>query len=188
MDHDLKLKAGGDQLRASHVEERACSFLAFLVLTISLALAVSAGADQRGLMVRPQAPTGEEVKGEQWLLTIGIDSYLYGTALRPPSTTLKPSKKPFFSTTISIPSHIIELYNEQATRKNILGAFRDLANKVKPDDSLLVFYAGHGHIDPITKEGSWIPVESGTEVPLWISNHDIKNYLKVDAIKARHFC
>jgi len=50
-----------------------------------------------------------------------------------------------------------------------------------------IFYAGHGHLDSITKAGSWIPVESGTkDVSAWISNYDIKNYLRVDAIKAKH--
>ncbi len=64
---------------------------------------------------------------------------------------------------------------------------RDLTRKIKPDDSLLIFYAGHGHIDPITKTGSWIPVESGTDdASAWISNQDIKNYLNIDAIKAKH--
>lgn len=38
----------------------------------------NAANDQRGLVVRPKSPTGEELKGEQWILTIGIDSYLYG--------------------------------------------------------------------------------------------------------------
>jgi len=85
------------------------------------------------------------------------------------------------------PSHIIELYDENATRKNILGTLRDLSGKINPDDSLLIFYAGHGHIDNITKKGSWIPVESGTDDPsAWISNQDIKDYLHIDAIKAKH--
>ncbi|TAN44280.1 MAG: hypothetical protein EPN22_07280 [Nitrospirae bacterium] len=85
------------------------------------------------------------------------------------------------------PSRVIELYNDKAIRKNILAGFRDLAKRVKPDDSVFVFYAGHGHIDSMTKEGSWVPVESGIDDPsAWLSNHDIKNYLKVDVIKAKH--
>ncbi|MBW2109803.1 MAG: SUMF1/EgtB/PvdO family nonheme iron enzyme, partial [Deltaproteobacteria bacterium] len=83
--------------------------------------------------------------------------------------------------------HLIELYDEQATRRNILNRLRYLAQNVDHHDALVIFYAGHGHLDPITKEGSWIPVESATkDVSAWISNHAIKNDLKVGAIKAKH--
>jgi hypothetical protein len=85
------------------------------------------------------------------------------------------------------PKQVIELYNDQATRKNILSSLRDLAKKVKGDDSLLIFYAGHGHLDNITKKGSWIPVESGIDdSSAWIANHEIRDYLNIDAIKAKH--
>jgi uncharacterized caspase-like protein len=147
----------------------------------------TAQSEDRGIAVRPKAPTGEEVKGEQWLLTIGIDTYLNWNLLTTAVNDAKAVKDVLLQRYHIDQSHVIELYNEQATRKNILGALRELAVKVKPEDSLLVFYAGHGHVDNITKEGSWIPVESGTtDTSAWLSNHDIKNYLKVDAIKARH--
>jgi uncharacterized caspase-like protein len=83
--------------------------------------------------------------------------------------------------------HLYELYDADATRAKILNAFRTLAQQVKPEDSLLIFYAGHGNMDTITKAGSWVPVESGLQdASAWISNHDVKNYLNVDAIKAKH--
>jgi hypothetical protein len=83
--------------------------------------------------------------------------------------------------------HLIELYDEKATRKNIISSLRFFAKKTKKSDSLIIYYAGHGHVDSITKAGSWIPVESGTrDVSAWISNHEVKNYLRVDAIKAKH--
>jgi tetratricopeptide (TPR) repeat protein len=85
--------------------------------------------------------------------------------------------------------HLIELYDEEATRSNILAKLRYLAKRVGPDDSIVIFYAGHGHMDPITKSGSWIPVESSMsldDTSAWVSNYDIKNYMKVDAIKAKH--
>jgi hypothetical protein len=146
-----------------------------------------AATDQRGLVVRPKAPTGEEVKGEQWVLTIGIDSYLSWPRLKTATNDAKALKKVLLERYHVDSSRIIELYDENATRKNILGTLRDLSRKVKPDDSLLIFYAGHGHVDNITKKGSWIPVESSTEDPsAWISNQDIKDYLNIDAIKAKH--
>ncbi len=161
----------------------------FLLILISLALSsvVIAATDQRGLAVRPKAPTGEIAKGDQWLLTIGIDTYLAWPRLKTAANDAKALKNILLERYHVDPFHVIELYNENATRKNILGSLRDLSKKVKPEDSLLIFYAGHGHIDNITKKGSWIPVESGTDDPsAWISNQDVKDYLNIDAIKAKH--
>jgi len=163
-------------------------FRIILIAAMLLTLAIPALAkDDRGMAVRPVAPTGETVKGEQWLLTIGIDTYLSWPRLKTAVNDAKALKSILMERYTFDKGHVIELYDENATRKNILGALRDLTKKIKSEDSLLIFYAGHGHLDTITKDGSWIPVESGTDDPsAWISNHDIKNYLSIDAIKAKH--
>jgi len=143
--------------------------------------------DERGIAIRPVAPTGGEAKGDLWLLAIGIDSYLSWPRLKTATNDVKAVRDTLLSRYHLDKSHVIELLDDMATRKNILAAFRDLAKKVKPDDSLLVFYAGHGHIDPITGKGSWIPVESSTDDPSsWIDNRNITDYLSINAIKAKH--
>ncbi len=148
---------------------------------------VQAAPDSRGLAARPKTISGEELKGELWLLTIGIDSYQNWNRLKTAVNDARAVRDILLQRYNLDRSRVLELYNEQATRKNIIAAFRGLTRKIKSDDSLIVFYAGHGHIDSITKEGSWIPVESGTDDPsAWLSNHEVKNYLKIDAIKARH--
>lgn len=145
------------------------------------------GKTTRGITVRPKAPTGEEIAGNQWLFVIGINSYIEWPRLKTAVNDAKAVRDVLLSRYYFHKEHLIELYDEQATRQNIIGKLRYLAENVKKDDSLLVYYAGHGHLDTITKAGSWIPVESGIEdASDWISNHDIKNYLKVDAIKAKH--
>jgi len=141
----------------------------------------------RGIAVRPISPSGKEVTGDQWLFVIGIDTYIHWPSLKSPVNDAKALKDVLFSRYHFDEDHLIELYDEQATRKNILDRLRFLAKSMNDEDSLVISYAGHGHLDPITKEGSWIPVESGTkDVSAWISNHDIKNYLRVDVIKAKH--
>jgi len=141
----------------------------------------------RGLRIKPISPIGQEVTGNQWLFVIGIDIYVKWPRLKTAVSDAKSLKKVLLSRYYFDKDHLLELYNEQATRKNIVGTLRLLAQKVGQEDSLVIFYAGHGHLDSITKEGSWIPVESGiNDASAWISNHDIKNYLKVDAIKAKH--
>ena len=141
----------------------------------------------RGIAIRPISPAGKEVKGDQWLFVIGIDKYTSWPRLKTAVNDAKAVKDVLLSRYHFDKKHFIELYDETATRKNIIGKFRYLARKMRDSDSLVIFYAGHGHIDSITKSGSWIPVESGeSEASAWISNHDIKNYLKIDAMKAKH--
>jgi hypothetical protein len=50
-----------------------------------------------------------------------------------------------------------------------------------------VFYAGHGHTDELTKTGSWIPADAGTdemEQSNWLPNIQIRNMLS--ALAGRH--
>jgi hypothetical protein len=171
----------------NHQIEITMRYLVALALALLLVQPVLAATGQRGLAVRPKAPTGEEVKGDLWLLTIGINSYLSWPQLKTAVNDAQSVKTVLLKRYHLDPSHVIELTDDMATRHNILGAFRNLAKKVKPEDSLLVYYAGHGHIDSITGKGSWIPVESGTDNPeAWISNRDVTDYLNINAIKARH--
>ena len=156
-------------------------------IVLSLFLAVDLPAKQRAISVRPVSPSGGEVTGNQWLFVIGIDTYIHWPRLNTAVNDAKAIKDVLLSRYHFEKDHLIELYDEQATRRNIIGKLRYLAGEVGKDDSVVIFYAGHGHLDPITKGGSWIPVESGTnDASAWISNHKIKNYLNVDAIKAKH--
>lgn len=158
--------------------------LSLFIITLFVPCFVEAG---RGIGVRPVSPAGTEVRGNQWLFVIGIDTYIDWPRLKTAVSDAKAVRDILLSRYYFNEDYVIELYDEQATRKNILKNLRQLAKNVRDDDSLVIFYAGHGHLDPITKAGSWIPVESGTkDVSAWISNHDIKNYLRVDAIKAKH--
>ena len=160
------------------------SILLFLFLFFTLS---NLSADTRGILVKPRSPAGEQITGDQWLFVIGIDTYIEWPRLQTAVSDAKSVKDVLLSRYHFDKDHLVELYDEQATRKNILGNLRFLAQNVNQGDSLLIFYSGHGHLDSITKAGSWIPIESGvSDTSAWISNHDIKNYLKIDAIKAKH--
>jgi uncharacterized caspase-like protein len=72
-----------------------------------------------------------------------------------------------------------------ATRGDVIGALARLRATLKADDNLLVYYAGHGVIDPITEEGYWLPVDAEADVPTnWVSVYDITNMLQ--AIRSKH--
>lgn len=165
---------------------RFTKWLCLLLLMTVLLMPHYANA-ARGIAVKPVSPSGSKVKGNQWLFVIGIDTYINWPRLKTAVSDAKSVRDVLLSRYYFDKDHLIELYDEQATRKNILSKLRFLAKKARKDDSLVIFYAGHGHLDSITKSGSWIPVGSGVEdTSAWITNHDIKNYLRVDAIKAKH--
>ncbi len=163
-----------------------CIRLSFLAIALLLPPHTSS---ERAIDIAPfpLSPTSTEITGDQWLFVIGIDTYIHWPRLQTAVSDAKSVRDVLLSRYYYDKDHLFELYDEQATRKNILARLHFLANHVSQDDPLLIFYVGHWHLDPITKEGSWIPVESGTkDVSAWISNHGIKNYLRVDAIKAKH--
>jgi uncharacterized caspase-like protein len=72
-----------------------------------------------------------------------------------------------------------------ATRSDIINAMSGLRASLSYDTNLLIYYAGHGIVDPVTDLGYWLPVDAKQNSPAnWVSNDDIANMLK--AIPARH--
>lgn len=61
-----------------------------------------------------------------------------------------------------------------ASREAIVGVLNRLALTARPDDSVVVYYAGHGTVVDATGQGYWIPASADAERPeSWISNSDI---------------
>lgn len=73
---------------------------------------------------------------------------------------------------------------KNAGKAQIVEALNKIAAEATPDDSVLLFYAGHGYLMDDTKMGFWIPVDASVKTAAgWISNTDISKLLA--AIKAR---
>lgn len=69
-------------------------------------------------------------------------------------------------------------------RAGTLDALDQFVEKLTPNDNLLIFYAGHGHLDPATGEGYWLPVSaSPRRRSEWISNSDITDTLRATVAK-----
>jgi hypothetical protein len=77
------------------------------------------------------------------------------------------------------------LFNKDATRSNILEKLAEMEEKVQGQDSLLIYYSGHGE----TKDyaGYWIPVSGRSEHRFrheWVSTDELIRHL--DAIDSFH--
>jgi len=73
---------------------------------------------------------------------------------------------------------------KDTNRAGTLDALDRLVEKLTPNDNLLIFYAGHGHLDSATGEGYWLPVSaSPRRRSEWISNSDISDTLRATVAK-----
>jgi len=79
----------------------------------------------------------------------------------------------------------IELFNQNATKKNITTHFRELITNLSENDNLIVYFSGHGQIDEITDDGLWIPYEAmDIDDHSSVTNRTILDYFK--KIKSKH--
>lgn len=73
---------------------------------------------------------------------------------------------------------------KDAGKAKIIEALNQIAAEARPEDSVLLFYAGHGYLLDDVKMGYWIPVDASVKTAQgWISNSDISKLLS--AIRAR---
>lgn len=71
-----------------------------------------------------------------------------------------------------------------AGKAGIIEALNAVAAEARAEDSVLLFYAGHGYLLDDVKMGYWIPVDASVKTAQgWISNSDISRLLA--AIRAR---
>ena len=81
--------------------------------------------------------------------------------------------------------HVYTLYNEEATTDKIFKKFEVLAEKIRPIDNLIIYFAGHGEYKKVFKEGYWIPVNAtSNRTSQFIPNSEIKTMLS--AINTKH--
>ncbi len=77
------------------------------------------------------------------------------------------------------------LLDGQATKKAIYDSLRRLTAKAKSQDSILIYYAGHGDVDRQYNDGWWIPVDAAGGDPFtYLDNIQIQKAMR--SMKARH--
>ena len=76
---------------------------------------------------------------------------------------------------------------ENATRREILRALDRLSKRALPNDSILVYYAGHGFLDSESERGFWVPVDAeGVDSTTFLRNSTIRDELTTIASRAQH--
>jgi len=77
------------------------------------------------------------------------------------------------------------LLDRQATKKAIYQKLRNMAANSTPDESVLIYYAGHGELDRVLNDGWWVPVDaSAGDSETYLDNTVVQKVMK--SMKARH--
>ncbi len=155
-------------------------------LLISLFFCINTVDAQRGIEVRAklEKASGRTI-GDYRALIIGINDYKddripdLKTPVNDARELAKVLKKDYGFKEITL------LLDREANSTRIEKSLRQLITRSKKDDSVLIYYAGHGDLDELTGSGWWIPHNATAQDPsTYIDNSIIQKYIK--AIPARH--
>jgi Caspase domain len=136
---------------------QACT-AAFALLVLLMGGPTSQGQDQRGTVVLHENRGAAVTNGNYYALVIGIDEY--------PSPL--PSLKTAVADAQAVSSELREDYgfqvqlllNRDATRAHILDAITRYRDTLSANDSLLIYYAGHGYSDHEADKAYWLPADA----------------------------
>lgn len=143
------------------------------VLLCGFAASPGAGAD-RGFAGTVTAPDGTR-PGKQWLLVIGIDEYQNWRVWPELDCAVSDAKgvRDVLKDRYHI-NRVEELFDGDATRTGIYGKLRWLGRNTKPNDSLMIYYAGHGKLDDFERIGFWVPVDGTLDATTWLGSDRVR--------------
>ncbi len=123
------------------------------------------------------------IKGKNYFLGIGINEYQKFTKLFNARKDVE-DVRALLCNSFNFEEKNSEIVaDEYATRRNIIKKINELRSKITPDDSVLIYYSGHGFLDG--KLGFWIPADAEQgEMADYISNADVREIIK--EIPAKH--
>ena len=142
----------------------------------------------RDITAMPKVAQGSvAIGGDYWALIIGIDQYQQPNVPKLQSAVkdAQAVREVLVQRYGFARDKIIEIINGQGTREGIENALYELRKKAGKDDSVFIYYAGHGQIDQEDQIGYWVPVEGKAQSPgTFISNARIRD--EIARMKARH--
>lgn len=124
-------------------------------------------------------------KGKNFLFVVGVDQYksmprLYNAVKDAKEVVKVLTEKYQFDA-----ENLVLFFDEKATQTAIINQLKAYAKSVTDQDTLLMYFAGHGEYDEIVDVGYWIPVDGRQgEIGTYISFDLVTRLLR--AIKSRH--
>jgi ABC-type phosphate transport system auxiliary subunit len=128
---------------------------------------------------RTAPPQRLRLPGQDYALLIGNEAYRHLPRLHTPIADVERLERILGE---RYGFRVRTLHN--ATRYDTLSALNDLRERLTSEDRLLVYYAGHGELEPTNMRGHWLPVDAEPDSTAnWLSNVDVTDILNV--IRAR---
>jgi hypothetical protein len=164
-------------------------FSAVSLLCVHMLVSVPASAADettRGSSPVIKAVPGEvPIQGQYRALIIGINDYQGPPKLKTAVADATGIRDVLVDRYGFKTENIKLLLNAEATRSRIEGALFRLAREAGPQDSVMVYYAGHGQYSDDNQLAWWVPADGSLEEPgTWILDAAIRNYIA--AMRARH--
>jgi formylglycine-generating enzyme len=141
--------------------------------------------EERQVGYPPNTGNAPNRRGKNYVLAIAINDYKHCPKLNNAVKDVRDfialiTSKYQFET-----ENITTLFDNQATRRDMVRAFHTLAEKVTADDNLIIYFSGHGEFNTVLQQGYWIPVNAEKdEIDDYLPNSTIKDAL--NAINSRH--
>jgi hypothetical protein len=176
---DIDVAAAGTAVKVAAVDLRgAQAQLDFTMVPQAGSSAASASAP--AVASSGKLPGGVKL-GRFFAVVIGNNTYR--------DTAGYPSLKSAAHDATAVSNLLRDKYGYQTTlllnkgRLEMLSALNDMREQLKPEDNLLIYYAGHGEL--VGNQGYWIPTDaSAGNNKTWISNAQISDIL--NTIQAKH--
>src|SRR5579859_1557604 len=145
---------------------RRSSILALLAILLSTANAIS--RQSREVTLTP-APVAAPQRGSYYALVIGINSYRDFPTLKTPHSDATEVARALKNRYGFVTNLLLD-----ATRDQIIGALDQYISQLHEEDSLLIYFAGHGWKDKSAGDAYWIPVDGQKNTrSRWITAADI---------------
>ena len=142
-----------------------------------------AGQTQRGIVPEQPQVDAKTLIGSFYALVIGINDY--HAPLPPLKTAVNDAKAVGNVLEKNYGFKVQYLLDAEATRFNILDVLGKYEGTLQPADNLVIYYAGHGYLDPNTKRAYWMPYDAASKnSPNRIISDDLMN--QVSDAPARH--
>ena len=159
--------------------------LSFIIIFIFLSSAPFAHAE-RGVEIKSKDELSHKSGklGEYRALVIGINNY-QDPKIPALKTAVNDAKEFANLLQTRYGFKVTMLLDYQATRQGIMDKMRHLAASALPDESVLIYYAGHGDVDRVLNDGWWVPADAtGGNPATYLDNNYVQRVMR--GMKARH--
>lgn len=167
-------------ISASDIKDNKAEFQITVVRETATAEdAISEGEESRGIGAVDESTATAIAEGNSFALLIAVQEYGDENIvdLDNPISDAQRLKSVLVSDYDFEEENVTLLTNPD--EEGVFDALGALASKVTANDSVIIFYAGHGQWDEQISQGYWLPSDAKhTSTSKWISNSDIRDEIK----------